>query len=352
MIQNKDGLLTYTDYIKKNLNRTLDRSLQNQLIQSIHWESKIHNYLPCFIFDFKVTNVAISVKILFKQKFDHGEIQLIENKEYNFDITYNSRTFIFTSAAGPLNKTSSVEEYEGKRSGEKKKKESKQNKYVKHVFPFIDVPFYEYYSNGRNVDPFPFDTFRSIFNCRYRAAVCASQVYTHRHHHHHRHLPEDDQRPKWLQSSLIPCKCHTRVVDENTLPCLVSVRAHFSRSTDIVCNPGHVSYLRDRCCGVVRRTALLLCGERRGRHAAEDVPHTNDRKPHRRPDTQLYVRVVRRHRKQAIRRDKEHFSDDGINAILLYCNTILLLLINYNAFECIVMMEPIDGNTPKFQCKN
>lgn len=99
-----------------------------------------------------------------------------------------------------------------------------------------------------------------------------------------------------------------------------------------------MSYLRDRCCGVVRRAALSLCGERRGRHAAEDVPHTNDRKPHRRPDTQLYVRVVRGHRKQAIRRDKEHFSDDGyihiiiltlynniINAILLYISITILV---------------------------
>jgi len=118
-------------------------------------------------------------------------------------------------------------------------------------------------------------------------------------------------RPKWLQSRLVPCKCHTRVVDRTHHTNVHLIRAYFSRSTGSA-YLGHVSYVRDRCCsGAARRTALLPCGGRRGRHVDEDVPHTDHRKPHGRPNTQLHVRVVRRHRKQAIRRDKEHLSDKG-----------------------------------------
>lgn len=144
--------------------------------------------------------------------------------------------------------------------GRRRRKKKNQNKYVKHVFPFIDVPFYEYYSNGRDRGPVSlWYTFRSIFNCRCRTAVGCARVEGKKwkkkrfdtltqttcttagirgpgdrygyyiiitimvslrayrsgtHPSPSSHLPAEERpRPKWLQSRLVPCKCHTRVVD-------------------------------------------------------------------------------------------------------------------------------------------
>jgi len=127
------------------------------------------------------------------------------------------------------------------------------------------------------------------------------------------HLPADESpRPEWPQSRLVPCKCHTRVVDR-TRSTVRNSRVFLHGQPTHTLYAGHVSSVRHRCRGGgARRAVLLPGGRRRWRHSDEDVPHRDDGKPHRRrPDTQLHVRVVRGHGKQAIRRDKEHHADDG-----------------------------------------